>query len=401
MAIYSYRAKDRNNKSKRGKIVSMNETSANKMLGRKGLAVISLKDVSGDLENKITAFLNPIKNKDLVVFSRQFSIMMTANVPITEALLTIIEQTENLKFKNIISMVAYDVDNGLLLSDSFKKHAHVFSGFFCNVVKAGETSGKLDEVLEYLADEIEKDYDLLKKFKGAMIYPLFIICGLVAVGFIFLFFVLPELTKILEETGATLPLSTRIVIFVANSLQDYYLFVLICVVIIAISSHLFLKTKAGKKTRDLFLVKAPLIGKIFQLVYLIRFSRSLKTLLKGGVTVVKSLEIVGDIVRNTVYRDIINKTIEDVNEGGSIVGILETSDYVPRMIPAMMSVGEKTGRLDEVLEEIAKFYDKEINSKLSNLNSILEPAIMVVMGIGVGIMVAAVILPMYNIASQF
>jgi type IV pilus assembly protein PilC len=289
----------------------------------------------------------------------------------------------------------------LFLSDALKKHPHVFSTFYANVIKAGETSGKLDEILNYLADEVEKDYDLSKKFKGALIYPIFVCSGLVIVGFIFLFFVLPELTKILQETGATLPLATRLIIGIADFLQKYYILLIIFVVGGGIGLKLFFKTKVGKRNRDLFLVKAPIIGKIFQLIYLIRFSRSLRTLLRGGVTVTRSLSIVGDIVRNTVYKDIITETIDDINEGGSIVTVLENSDYVPKMIPEMMSIGEKTGRLDDVLEEIAKFYDKEVRVKLDNLNTMLEPIIMVVMGIGVGIMVAAVIMPMYNIASQF
>ncbi len=401
MAIFSYKARDSKNRIKRGKVVGSNQVEAAKSLKKKNLSVVYLKDFSDSLEFKITAFLNPVKAKDLVVFSRQFSIMMMANVPIIESLKIIVEQTENVKFKNILADVAYDVDNGLFLSDALKKHPHIFSTFYANVVKAGETSGKLDEVLNYLADEVEKDYDLTKKFKGAMIYPAFVMSGLVIAGFVFLFFVLPELTVILQETGATLPLATRIIIGLADFLQAYYLPLIIVLVTVVFGLRLFFKTKVGERNRDLFLVKAPIIGPIFQLIYLIRFSRSFRTLLRGGVTVTKSLSIVGDIVRNTVYKDIIAETIDDVNEGGSIVSVLENSDYVPKMIPEMMAIGEKTGRLDEVLEEIAKFYDKEVRVKLDNLNTMLEPIIMVIMGVGVGIMVAAIIMPMYNLASQF
>ena len=401
MAIFSYKARTKTGKLKKGNIVTVNEDEAVKSLNRRGLAVQYLRETSGDLEYKINVFLNPVKAKDLIVFSRQFSIMITANVPIVEALLVIIEQTSNIKFKSMLSQVAYDVDNGAFLSDALKKHPKVFSEFYSNVVKAGETSGKLDDVLNYLSDEIEKDYDLTKKFKGALIYPAFIIAGLTIVGLVFVFFVLPELTKMLEETGATLPLSTRIVIGLTNFLQDYYILVFGSIIALVIFLRYYFRTKKGKRNRDILLVKMPILGPIFRLVYLVRFCRSLGTLLKGGVSITKSMEIVGDIVRNTVYKEIIQETVENINEGGSIVSVLERSDYVPKMIPEMMSVGERSGRLDEVLEETAKFYDKEVNGKLANLNTILEPVIMVVMGIGVGIMVSAVILPMYNIASQF
>jgi len=401
MAIFSYKAKNRNGKTKVGSIVSIDENSAVRSLNRSGLSVYFLQESSGDIEFKIATFLNPIKTRDLIVFSRQFSIMISSNVPIVEALAVIIEQTSNIKFKVVLSQVAYDVDNGSFLSDSLKKHPRVFSEFYCNVVKAGETSGKLDNILQYLSDEIEKDYDLTKKFKGALIYPAFIVVGLTIVGFVFIFFVLPELTKILEETGATLPLATRIVIGLTNFLRNYYLYIGIASLILLFVVRHFLKTTTGKRARDVFYVRMPILGKIFQLIYLVRFCRSLGTLLKGGVAVTKSLEIVGDIVRNSVYRDILVETVENINEGGSIVSVLERSPYVPKMIPEMMSVGERSGRLDEVLEETAKFYDKEVSSKLANLNAIIEPVIMVIMGLGVGIMVAAVILPMYNVASQF
>lgn len=401
MAIFSYKAKSRDNKTKLGTIVSTDENSAVRALNRKGLDVYFLKESSGDLEFKIATFLNPIKTKDLIVFSRQFSIMIMSNVPIVEALSVIIEQTSNLKFKVVLSQVAYDVDNGAFLSDALKKHPKVFSEFYCNVVKAGETSGKLDSILEYLSDEIEKDYDLTKRFKGALIYPAFIVVGLTVVGFVFIFFVLPELTKILEETGATLPLSTRIVIGATNFLRAYYAYLGLGILFLIIGLRYYVKTTKGKRVRDLFYVKMPILGKIFQLIYLVRFCRSFGTLLKGGVAVTKSLEIVGDIVRNSVYRDILIETVDNINEGASIVSVLERSEYVPKMIPEMMSVGERSGRLDEVLEETAKFYDKEVSAKLANLNAIIEPVIMVIMGLGVGIMVAAVILPMYNVASQF
>lgn len=401
MAIFSYKAKSRDNKTKLGTIVSTDENSAVRALNRKGLDVYFLKESSGDLEFKIATFLNPVKTKDLIVFSRQFSIMIMSNVPIVEALSVIIEQTSNLKFKVVLSQVAYDVDNGAFLSDALKKHPKVFSEFYCNVVKAGETSGKLDSILEYLSDEIEKDYDLTKRFKGALIYPAFIVVGLTVVGFVFIFFVLPELTKILEETGATLPLSTRIVIGATNFLRAYYAYLGLGILFLIIGLRYYVKTTKGKRVRDLFYVKMPILGKIFQLIYLVRFCRSFGTLLKGGVAVTKSLEIVGDIVRNSVYRDILIETVDNINEGASIVSVLERSEYVPKMIPEMMSVGERSGRLDEVLEETAKFYDKEVSAKLANLNAIIEPLIMVIMGLGVGIMVAAVILPMYNVASQF
>jgi len=400
MPIFSYKAKNDSGQSKTGRVVAVNESSAIKYLNARGLSSATIKEIS-EIEYKFIYLLNPIKGKNLVIFSRQFSIMMTANVSITDALLTIIEQTDNIKFKNVISKVTYDVNNGASLSDALKKHPNVFTSFYCSVVKAGETSGKLDNVLEYLADEIEKDYDLIKRFRGAMIYPAFVICGLVIVGFVFMLSVLPQLTKILEETGGALPLSTRIIIGVSDFLQAYFVPLIIGVIILIIALRFFIKTSTGRRRLDYITIKTPVIGNIFSLVYLVRFSSSLSTLLKGGVMVTRSLEIVGDIVNNFYFREVIKNTIDKINEGGSITDALNDSPYFPKMVPQIMMVGEKTGHLEESLDEVAKFYEKELNGKLNNLNALLEPFIMVIMGIGVGIMVAAIIMPMYNMASQF
>lgn len=401
MPIFRYKAKNNKGKTKVGKVIALSEGDALKRLSKKLLNVSKIDDISNSWEIRINEKLSPVKNKDLVVFSRQFAVMISAHVTITEALYTIIEQTENDHFRNIVSKIAYEVDGGALLSDALKQYRGIFSDFYCNIIKAGETSGKLDEVLNYLADEMEKDYDMLKKFKGAMIYPAFILAGLLGVGVVFIFFVLPELTTMLQETGAVLPLPTRIVIGITEFGQKYYLLLIALLIAFIIAFRAFLKTKLGKKTFDYFLLKVPSIGKLFQLIYLVRFCRSLSTLLRGGVSMNKSLVIVGDIIKNTAYKDIIEETIDNVSEGGSIISALEDSVYVPKMIPEMMSVGEKTGKLDDILEEVAKFYDKDVRNQLNNISAIIEPVIMVIMGVGVGIMVAAIILPMYNMASQF
>lgn len=401
MPIFRYKAKNNKGKTKVGKVIALSEGDALKRLSKKLLNVSKIDDISNSLEIKINEKLSPVKNKDLVVFSRQFAVMISAHVTITEALYTIIEQTENDHFRNIVSKIAYEVDGGALLSDALKQYNGIFSDFYCNIIKAGETSGKLDEVLNYLADEMEKDYDMLKKFKGAMIYPAFILAGLLGVGVVFIFFVLPELTTMLQETGATLPLPTRIVIGITEFGQKYYLLLIVLLIAFVFAFRAFLKTKFGKKTFDYFVLKIPTVGKLFQLIYLVRFCRSLSTLLRGGVSMNKSLSIVGDIIKNTAYKDIIKETLDNVSEGGSIISALEDSVYVPKMIPEMMSVGEKTGKLDDILEEVAKFYDKDLRNQLNNISAIIEPVIMVIMGLGVGIMVAAIILPMYNMASQF
>jgi type IV pilus assembly protein PilC len=369
-------------------------------LRQQELDIISLVDVSDDWETKFFQFISPIKNKDLVIFSRQFSVMISANVPIVESLLILIEQTDNFSLKSLISNVAFEVNGGAFLSDALARYPKVFSDFFVNIIKSGETSGKLDDVLNYLADETEKSYTMSSKIKGAMIYPVFIVTALVGVGVVLLVYVIPSLTSVLEESGAELPLSTRIVIGASNFLKDYLLFIGIFLVAGIIVLRLYLKTYSGRRQVDLLKLRLPVFGELFKYIYLIRFSRSLSTLLKGGVTITRSLEIVAEVIGNVIYKELILDTLESINDGNPLSTVFEASPYIPKMVPQMMTIGEKTGKVDSILDRITSFYERESTAMLDNLSKLMEPFIMVVMGVGVGIMIAAVLMPMYNMASQ-
>ena len=301
----------------------------------------------------------------------------------------------------MIADIAFEVEGGAFLSDAFAKRPKIFSEFFVNIIRSGETSGKLDEVLSYLADEMEKSYDMASKVKGAMIYPVFIICALFGVGIVLMVYVIPNLTSILTETGAELPMSTRAVISISNFLRNYSVLIILAVIAIVVAVKLYLKTYQGKRNFDIMKLQMPIFGKLFKYIYLMRFSRSLSTLLKGGVTITRSLEIVADVVGNVIYKELILATLESINDGNPFSTVFESSKYVPKMVPQMISVGEKTGKIDSVLDRVTDFYSRESGNMLDNLSKLMEPLIMVLMGAGVGVMVAAVLLPMYNLASQF
>ncbi len=401
MPIFSYKAENANGRIKKGRIVGLSENEVIGKIRRRELNPLSVSDVTDTLESKVNFLLNPIRSKDLVIFSRQFAVMITANITVVESLMILIDQTRNLSLKNMVSEIAFEVDGGSFLSDAFAKRPKIFSDFFVNIIRSGETSGKLDEVLNYLADEMEKSYDMVAKIKGAMIYPIFITAGLVGVGVVLMVYVIPNLTAILTETSAKLPLSTRIVIGTSNFLKDYLWLVIILVVVIGFLLRLYLKTYTGKRQFDIFKLRMPIFGRLFKYIYLMRFTRSLSTLLKGGVTITRSLEITADVVGNTIYRELILDTLESINDGNPMATVMEASRDVPQMVPQMIAVGEKTGKIDSVLDQVTTFYSREATNMLDNLSKLMEPIIMVVMGLGVGVMVAAVILPMYNLASQF
>ncbi len=401
MAIFKYLAEDQSGRKKRGQVVGLNEPDALNRLRKQELNPLNVANITDTLDSKFLMLIAPIKIKDLVIFVRQFSVMISANVTVVEALMILVDQTKNLTLKNMIAEIAFEVDSGSFLSEAFSRRPKIFSNFFINIVRSGETSGKLDEVLNYLADEMEQNYDMISKIKGAMIYPVFIILALIGVSIVLMVYVIPNLTSILTETNAVLPMSTRIVIATSNFFKDYLWAVGLGVIFLIVGIHYFSKTEFGNRQIDILKLRMPIFGSLFKYIYLMRFTRSLSTLVKGGVTITKSLEITAEVVGNVIYKELILETLTSINDGNPIYLVMDRSSYVPKMVPQMIAVGEKTGKLDTVLDRVTSFYSRESANMLDNLSKLMEPIIMVIMGVGVGIMVAAVIMPMYNLASQF
>ena len=402
MAIFKYKALDEGKKISEGLIEAVNEKMAAEILQGRGLSIVSIKKhLESKRGIKFLASLSGVKSKDLVIFSRQFSVMISANIALVQALRILVEQTENITLKMIVSKIADEVDGGLHLSDALAKRPKVFSDFYINVIRSGETSGKLDEVLNYLADEMEKDYDMMSKIKGAMIYPVFVFVGLGVVGVVMMMFVVPKLTSIFTETGAALPLPTRILVGTSDFLSAYWWLLLVILAGLVVGLKFYIKAPAGKRQFDFLKLRVPIFGKLWQRIYLVRFTRSMNTLIMGGVTIIKSLEIASEVVDNEIYKSLIKETSRAVEDGSSISSVFVDSKEIPKMVSQMMTIGEKTGKLDVILGRITDFYAREINNIVVNLMTLMEPIVIVILGIAVGIMVAAIILPMYNLASQF
>jgi len=399
MPIFKYKTLNKNKQTADGLIEDVSKESAAEILKEKGLSMVELRELTPN-DLKWMEVLNRINSKDLVIFSRQFAVMISANVSMVQSLKILVEQTTNLKLKIILSKIATEVDGGAKLSDTLAKWPDIFSNFYVSVIRSGETSGKLDEILNYLAEEMEKDYDMMSKIKGAMIYPIFVLCGLAVVGVIMMIYVVPKLTGILSETGAELPLTTKILIGSSDFLSHYWWMILTGIIAIFFSLKFYASKPAGRKQIDFLKLKLPIFGNLFKLIYLVRFTRSMNTLIVGGITISESLKIAGDVVDNKIYQQLIGQTATEVDDGNSISNVFSQSKEIPKMVSQMLNIGEKTGRLDIMLERITDFYSREINNIVTNLMTLMEPIIMVIMGIAVGIMVAAIILPMYNLASQ-
>ncbi|OGY42864.1 MAG: hypothetical protein A2729_03040 [Candidatus Buchananbacteria bacterium RIFCSPHIGHO2_01_FULL_39_14] len=400
MPYFRYKAVDINNREKIGMIQAASAEVAANVLADQNLTILSLGEEKISPWERSLKFLNRIKVKDLVVFSRQLSVIISASIPLVPGLKILISQTENPALKSVVSEVADEVEGGAKLSSALTRHHDVFSDFFINLIKSGETSGKLDEVLNYLADQQEKDYDLISKIRGAMIYPGFIIGGLTVVGALMMIFVIPQLTAVLQESGVALPVSTRILIGTSDFLARFWWLLLLIFISLIGALRILINKPKGRKIWDNFKLRLPIFGKILEKIILVRFARSLHTLITGGVPLTRGLEIVSAVVGNEVYRGLIQETIKEVEDGNSIASIFLTSKRVPPMVSQMLNLGEKTGRLDEILDKLANFFTREVGNLVNNLVTLLEPLVMMVMGIAVGILVSAIILPMYNLAAS-
>lgn len=399
MPSFYYKAINPDKQTMEGLVEAPTVDMAADTLIEKGFIILTLDEKKMRKKSATVGIFQKIPLKNIVIFSRQLSILISSSIPLVQSLKILLHQTSHKRFKIIIAEIVNDVEGGMKFSAALAKHPAAFDDFFINIVKSGETSGKLDEVLLYMADQMEKDYDLIAKIRGAMIYPLFIVCGLFVVGMLMMIFVIPKITDLLKESKAKLPLSTEILIFVSNFLRNFWWLVILSIAGVFFLIRYALKTPKGKYAWDSAKLKMPIFGSLFQKIAIVRFARSLYTLVSGGVTLPKGFKIVSDVVGNSVYRNLILDTVKEVESGNPIASVFEKSPSVPIMVSQMLNVGEKTGRLDMILDKIAQFYSREIENLLRNLVTLIEPIVMVVIGVAVGLMVAAIILPMYNLAS--
>jgi len=295
--------------------------------------------------------------------------------------------------------VANEVEGGARLSDAMEKYPHVFSAFFTNMIRSGETTGQLADVMNYLADQQERDYDTRSKLKGAMTYPLFVLASMFIVGIVMMVYVVPKLTNTLLEAGAELPLPTKLLIGASDFMVAYWWLILIGLAIFGVLFYFWRKTPTGRYQFDSLLLRVPILGQLIGDMYVVRFTQSMATLMKGGMTITQSLEVAAGVMENYVWKKMVLDTIQSVNDGEPLVAVMERSKFVPAMAVQMLSVGEEAGKLNDVLLRLSDFYQRSLSNTSANLLSLLEPLIMVILGLGVGVMVSAIMLPLYNLSS--
>jgi len=391
---FRYKARTEEGEIKEGIVEAGSRENALDVLESHNLFVVSLLETSLiPVWLRDIKILNRVSQKDIVVFSRQLAMMFEANVPLVESLETLGAPQKNPVLREKILEIAKSVEGGTALSEAFKKHPELFSSFYVNMIRSGEASGKLAESLKYLAERLERQYEFMSKIKGAMIYPVLVI----AVSFIVIG-IMPQFAEIFSTSEQELPFFTKIVL-AASAFLRKWLFPLLFLffAFLAFTFFYFRRTKEGKESIDKHILEVPFLGSFLKMFYLSRFAQNLSTLIAGGLPIAQALRICSDIVNNNVYKDIILKTQEGVKRGKTISSVLFVyPDYFPPLFSQMVATGEKTGQLEDSLSKIAIFFQKEVERALDNILSIIEPALIVFLALIVGVIAAAVFIPMYS-----
>lgn len=399
---FNFTAKNNAGEMKKGVIDAASYDAAMATLRKNELFPISViqEEKKSELEKAVLKYYERVTAKELVVFFRQLSILIEARVPIVSSLTAINEQSTNKYFNKVLSDMVNDIEDGLPFSKSMEKHPDVFSALSINLIKAGEASGNLKKSVEYVADNIEKNYTLTSRIKSAMTYPAIVLVVFFIIGFITITFILPKLTLMIKELNADIPWYTRMVIVVGDFMSVYWWAVAIIIIGFIGGILYYVKTPDGKKEWDKVKINLPLVGVLFRYVYISRFSENLAVLLTSGIPIARALTIVSSVIGNMNYEAIVLKAAETVKMGGSISDVLKRDALIPPVVSHMVKIGEETGQMDAVLQHIAKFYDQETDMMTKNLSSIIEPVLMIIIGIGVGFMAFAILMPIYNIAGQ-
>ena len=389
--IFYYKAKDLKGKIVEGEIEADSKEKAISSLRSQRLQVIEISHSKTRLKK------GKIKAKDIVVFSRQLSTLVSSGVPIIQSLSILESQAENVNFARVISSIKKDIEAGLSISDAMAKHPKVFSELYVSMIKAGEVGGVLDVILDRLSGYLESSEALKDKIKSAMMYPM-IVGGIAVLITIFLIiYVIPVFKNIFQGFGADLPLITRAVIFVSDTLKKYLLLILLGGLVVYLLFKKYISTSAGRKNFDRFLLHLPVFGIIFKKVAIAKFSRTLATLIKSGVPILQGLETVAKTSGNKVIEEVIFESMKSIKEGGKLSEPFKKSEIFPQMVAQMIAVGEETGNLDGMLFKIADFYDQEVDSSIKGLTSMIEPMVMVFMGVVIGFLVIAMFIPMFEL----
>lgn len=400
--LFKYKVINQSGVEEEGSIDAYNADIAISSLQRRGLVVSSIKNAEDvGILNKKIGLLERVSQKDVVILSRQMSTLFSSQVSALRIFRLLSSESENRPLRNVLTQVSDDIQGGSSISVALAKHPKVFSNFYVNMVKAGEESGKLDETFQFLADYLDRNYEVSSKVRNSLIYPAFVIFTFIAVMTLMLTVVIPKITKILIDSGQTIPVYTRIVIAISDFLVDFWLPGLLIILAIGFILWRYRSTDQGKIAFSHVKISTPYIGNLFRKLYLSRIADNLNTLLSSGVPVVKAMELTSTVIDNKIYEDIINHSLEEIKAGTALSDALGKYHEIPGIMVQMMKIGEESGELGNILKTLAKFYQREVMQAVDTLIDLIEPAMIVLLGLGVGVLLVSVLVPIYNISSAF
>ncbi len=399
---FTYQARTKSGELQVGNVEAKDRNAATNILLGHELFVLNIESVvDTHWYDRVMNFFKRVNVKHLMIFTRQFSTLLSSQVPLSDGLANLYKQAENPVMKETIAEMKSDVEAGLSLSQSLEKHPQVFSEFYINMVKSAEVTGRLSEVLEFLADYLERQSILASKVKNAMVYPAFVIALFIVVMIIMIAVVLPQLGSVFAETSVELPLFTRMLLSLGNALSSWWWafgigFLALSAVIIN-----YIQTKEGKVVLNELSLRLPVFGELFKKLYIARFAEAARVLIKGGLTIPQAIEISSRTVGNVVYQDLLHQAAESIRKGQLLSKAIAGMPEFPSLVSQLISVGESTGRLEQLLEKISSFYSREVEDMVDNLVTLIQPTLMTVIGIMVAILFASILLPLYNLSRAF
>jgi len=397
---FKYQSKTTDGENQVGVVEAPSREMATSILTGHGLFILSLEEQGKTswYEKVSDFFFKRLRQKELVIFIRQFATLLEARVPLNTSLKSLNEQTSHPILKEAILQISEDVDGGLSLSQAIERQPEIFSRFFSSMIRSAEITGNLENVMGFLADYVEREYDLMKRMQSALIYPSLVVTLFLIVSFILVAFVIPQISPVFTEAGVQLPFFTLMLVAVGSFLSQWWpivLFGLFVLILIAID---YFQTPEGKAMRDELKVTLPIVKKIYLPLTITRIAHSSSMLLKGGVPVVQALEIIGETSDNVVYRELMHQIADDVRGGQPLsASAAKYPDYFPSLVTQMLAVGEISGQLESTFSRISTFYGREADAAINNILEIIQPVLIVGIGILVGLLFASILLPIYQL----
>ena len=396
--LFKYKATTANGEETSGTVDASSEDLAISSLQRRGLIVLDIKSGSKGIGGFNVVIFERVSPKDIVVLSRQLSTLFEAKVPVLESFQLLAKEADSQILKRILDEIVNDIRSGLPISKSLEKHPKVFSNFYVNMVLTGEESGKLSETFLFLADYLERQYELISKARHAMVYPSFVILAFFGVMILMFTVVIPKLSEIILDTGQEIPIYTKIVISISEFFVAYGIFVLILLLLGSIGLWRYSRTEKGKVAIERFKFNIPVVGDLYKKLYLSRIADNLDTMLSSGISMLKALDVTSKVVSSHTYEKILISSADYIRSGGALSESLSSHEEIPRILVQMIRVGEETGKLGFVLGTVARFYRREVESSIETLVALIEPIMIIILGVGVGVLLTSVLLPIYNVA---